>query len=317
MEHGRRFPDVWLIAAILNGFSEGAMIALAAVGLSLVYKGSGVLNLAQGEIGAFAFFVTYALIGKSEANGLLLLLGTVLVGAAMGMATERLIMRPLVERPPLQGTIATLGLALVLIQLTTLNGRQGFLGFFDSKTDVTGFPIPSSSVPNPLGESALKVPGVDLFLEPERVLAFVSVAVVGITLALFFSRTRFGRGVVAATSDNTVARLLGIPVRKVYRFTWAVGGALSGLTAALYSVVTQFGQGTMTLFLLLAMIAAVVGGLDSIPGAIVGGLVVGVVKGLVEYTVGAGLPDVVLLVVIVAVLALRPRGILGGAGASA
>jgi branched-chain amino acid transport system permease protein len=73
----------------------------------------------------------------------------------------------------------------------------------------------------------------------------------------------------------------------------------------------------MTLFLLLAMIAAVVGGLDSIPGAIVGGLVVGVVKGLVEYTVGAGLPDVVLLVVIVAVLALRPRGILGGAGASA
>ncbi len=306
-----------MIAAILNGFSEGAMIALAAVGLSLVYKGSGVLNLAQGEIGAFAFFLTYAMIGKSEANGILLLVGTVVVAAGIGVATERLIMRPLVERPPLQGTIATLGLAIVLIQLTTLNGRQGFLGFFDTKTDVTSFPIPSSSVPNPLGETPLKVPGVELFLEPERVLAFVMTAVIGVALYLFFSRTRFGRGVVAATSDNTVARLLGIPVRKVYRFTWAVGGALSGLTAALFSVVTQFGQGTMTLFLLLAMIAAVIGGLDSIPGAIIGGLIVGVVKGLVEFSFGAGIPDLVLLVVIVAVLALRPRGILGGAGASA
>ena len=73
----------------------------------------------------------------------------------------------------------------------------------------------------------------------------------------------------------------------------------------------------MTLFLLLAMVAAVIGGLDSIPGAIIGGLIVGMLKGLVEFQFGAGLPDVALLVVIVLVLALRPRGILGGAGASA
>lgn len=306
-----------MIAALVNGLSEGAMIALAAVGLSLVFKGSGVLNLAQGELGAFAFFLTYALVGRSEANGIVLLVGTVVVAAALGIATERLMMRPLVERPPLQGTIATLGLAIVLIQLTLINGRQGFLGFFDEATDVTGYPIPSSSIPNPLGESTIKVPGVDLFVEPERILAFVLTGAVGFGLYVFFNRTKFGQGVVATTSDNTVARLLGVPVRKVYRFTWAVGGALSGLTAALYSVVTQFNPGTMTLFLLLALVAAVVGGLDSIPGAIVGGLLVGLVKGVVEFQFGAGLPDVVLLVVIVVVLAVRPRGILGGAGATA
>ncbi len=306
-----------MIAALVNGLSEGAMIALAAVGLSLVFKGSGVLNLAQGELGAFAFFLTYALVGRSSANGIVLLVGTVVVAAALGIATERLMMRPLVERPPLQGTIATLGLAIVLIQVTVLNGRQGFLGFFDAATDVTSFPIPSPSIPNPLGESTIKVPGVDLFVEPERILAFVLTGAVGFGLYVFFNRTKFGQGVVATTSDNTVARLLGVPVRKVYRFTWAVGGALSGLTAALYSVVTQFNPGTMTLFLLLALVASVVGGLDSIPGAIVGGLLVGLVKGVVEFQFGAGLPDVVLLVVIVVVLAVRPRGILGGAGATA
>ena len=306
-----------MIPAIVNGISEGAMIALAAVGLSFVFKRSGVLNLAQGEMGAFAFFLTYAILGGSDANGILLLLGTVVLAAGLGILIERVVMRPLVERPPLQGTIATLGLALVLIQLTVLNGRQGFLGFFDADADVTGYPIPSQAIPNPLGDSTIKVPGVELFLEPERILAFVLTGLVGFGLYVFFQRTRFGQGVVAATSDNTVARLLGVPVRKVYRFTWAVGGALSGLTAALYSVVTTFNPGTMTLFLLLAMVAAVIGGLDSIPGAIIGGLIVGMLKGLVEFQFGAGLPDVALLVVIVLVLALRPRGILGGAGASA
>lgn len=305
-----------MAGAILQGLGSGAILALVGVGLVLVFKGSKVLNLAQGEIGAFALFVTFALTGHgaAPASGAIILVGTVVLAALLGIAMERTIMRPLVGRSPVQGTIASLGVAIVLINLELLLGKAEVLGGLPGflPEGQNSFPV---TIPPTVGSWNFSAFGATL--ASGQVVGLLLTAVAGIGLWQFFRRTRFGLAVVAATSDDTVARILGIPVTRVYRFTWGIGGALSGLAAALAAPFLQgFTPATMTFVLIGALAAAVIGGLDSVLGAIVGGLLVGLVQALVGFSSGgsAALGQVAVLVLVVGVLMIRPRGILGGAG---
>ncbi|HWH32206.1 MAG TPA: branched-chain amino acid ABC transporter permease [Egibacteraceae bacterium] len=301
-----------MLGAVVAALGDGAILALVATGLVLVFKGSRVLNLAQGEIGAFALLVVYVALGKQSAPGFALLAGATLLGGVLGIGTERLIMRPLVERPPIQSTIASLGLTVVLVNAAALNGTDGVLGFLPQGQN--SYPL---TMPPTAGRGSVVVAGATLV--SGRLVALVATAAVGAALWLFFTRTRFGLAVLAATSDNTVARILGVPVRNVYRFTWGVGGALSGLAAALVASLGPFQPATMTFTLIGALAGAVIGGLDSVPGAIVGSLLVGVVQGLIKYhfpSVG-GVENVAVLALVLVTLMVRPRGLLGGAGATA
>lgn len=301
-----------MIAALITGLGDGAVLALSAVGIVLVFKGSRVLNLAQGEIGLFALFLVYVLLGKDSAPPVLLLVGTVAVAGLLGIGVERALMRPLVERPPIQSTIVTLGLAVVLINVeVALGNPAAFVNFLEP-----GAATYPTQVPAPLGGGVRQFLGATI--QDARFVALVLTAIVGAGLYLFFNRTKFGLGVIAATSDNTVARLLGIPVRKVYRFTWGVGGALSGLTAVIVADLASVKPGDLTLRMIAALAAAVIGGLDSVPGAIAGGLIVGVATGLVQFQTGnAGLADLMVLVLVVGTLLIRPRGLFGGVTADA
>ncbi|HEX9767386.1 MAG TPA: branched-chain amino acid ABC transporter permease [Nitriliruptorales bacterium] len=298
-----------MLGALVSGLGQGAVLALLAVGIVLVYKGSKVLNLAQGEMGALAFLTSLALLRLADdtPNGLAVLLLTVVLGGLFGIVVERVLMRPLVERPPVQSTIVTLGLAIAIIQFELLGGSL-FLA------DAISYPLGTADI-NTAGSFEWTVGGV--ILPAGRIVALVATAAIAGALWWFFNRTKFGLGVVAATSDNQVARILGIPVRKVYRFTWGVGGALAGLTAALVApVLTSFSPFLMTALAIQALAAAVVGGLDSVWGAIVGGLLVGVVSSLAqEYLAVSAIDTAAVLALVVGTLMLRPRGLLGGAGA--
>lgn len=300
-----------MFAAIISGLGEGAVLALLAIGVVLVYKGSKVLNLAQGEMGALAFLIAMRVLGHRTtlAAGIAILLLTVFLGAIIGIVMERLVMRPLVDRPPVQGTMATLGVAIILIQFEFLMGGVLFLP--EGQID---YPIATDQIQT-AGSFVLRFGGASLVAG--RVIAMIATAAIAVGLYAFFTRTKFGLGVVAATSDGTVARILGIPVKKVYRFTWGVGGALSGLAAALVApALISFVPSTMTFLVIAALAAAVVGGLDSVWGAVVGGLLVGVVGALARTYIAVGSIDTVaVLVLVVVTLMLRPRGILGGAGA--
>ncbi len=300
-----------MFAAIISGLGEGAVLALLAIGVVLVYKGSKVLNLAQGEMGALAFLIAMRVLGHRTtlAAGIAILLLTVFLGAIIGIVMERLVMRPLVDRPPVQGTMATLGVAIILIQFEFLMGGVLFLP--EGQID---YPIATDQIQT-AGSFVLRFGGASLVAG--RVIAMIATAAIAVGLYAFFTKTKFGLGVVAATSDGTVARILGIPVKKVYRFTWGVGGALSGLAAALVApALISFVPSTMTFLVIAALAAAVVGGLDSVWGAVVGGLLVGVVGALARTYIAVGSIDTVaVLVLVVVTLMLRPRGILGGAGA--
>jgi branched-chain amino acid transport system permease protein len=293
------------VAELVTGLSAGAAYALVAVGIVLIFKGTGALSFAQGEIGAFGFFIglRWAAVGVPGFGWhiplFLTLVVAVVVGALLGFVVERLVMRPLVRRPPIDGVIATLGVALFLALL-----------------EKEWFGTASQFAPSPVGSWRIDVFGATL--TSERVVALFAAAAVALALYVFLGRTRFGLAVRATTDDGDVARLLGVPVRQVYRFAWVLGGALAGLAAALlapaFGGLTPFAQ---TSFSIRALAGAVIGGLDSIWGAILGSLAVGVIETLVKAnTSGGGTDTLAVLVLVVATLVVRPRGLLGTAGAA-
>ncbi|HVE99000.1 MAG TPA: branched-chain amino acid ABC transporter permease [Mycobacteriales bacterium] len=294
-----------LISQVVTGLAVGAAYSLIAVAVVLIYTGTKTLSIAMGEIGAFGLFA--GLHWRDEGMPVIgyhpsaLMAGVIAVvlGALLGLVVERVVMRPLVRRPPLDGLIATLGVALFLALLE--------LKMYGSD------PVPA---PSAVGNRIFDV--LDAPLPATRVAAFFLAALVALALYLFLSRTKFGLATRAATSDPTVARLLGVRVNSVYLFAWGVGGALSGLAAAV--LVPAFGNLTpfaQTQFSLRALAGAVIGGLDSIWGAILGSLLVGVVETVVQSNATEsqnGYASLAVLVLVLGTLLVRPRGILGTTG---
>ena len=294
-----------LLSQIVTGLAVGAAYSLIAVAVVLIYSGTKTLSIAMGEIGAFGLFVglrwrAEGVPGTSyRPSALMAGVIAVVLGALLGLLVERVVMRPLVRRPPLDGLIATLGVALLLALLE--------LKIFGAD------PVPA---PSPVGNGVVEV--LDAPLPATRVAAFVLAVLVAIGLFLFLTRTKFGLATRAATSDPTVARLLGVRVNAVYMFAWGLGGALSGLAAAVlapaFGNLTPFAQ---TQFSLRALAGAVIGGLDSVWGAIVGSLLVGVVETVVQSNVESsqnGYASMAVLVLVLGTLLVRPRGILGTSG---
>jgi branched-chain amino acid transport system permease protein len=294
-----------VLARIITGLSAGAAYALVAVGVVLIFKCTRVLSIAQGEIGAFGFFIGL----RWAARGMpglgwhparfVTLLVAVAVGALLGALIERVVIRPLVDRPPLDALIATLGIAL-------------FLALLEKEL----FGTATQFAPSPVGEWKVTIFGATLIAP--RIVALAAAAVVALAIYLFFSRTRFGLAVRATTGDSTVAQLMGVRVNRVYRFAWVAAGALAGLAAALlgpaFGGLTPFA---MTKFSLRALAGAVIGGLDSIWGAIFGSLLVGVLEAVVggQFTT-SGTAELSVLLLVIATLVIRPQGLLGTEGAT-
>jgi branched-subunit amino acid ABC-type transport system permease component len=294
-----------VIAQVITGLAAGAAYALMAVGVVLIFKGTKALSVANGEIGAFGFFFGL----RWSARGMpitgwhpplfMTLVLAVVIGAILGFVLERFVMRPLAQRPPLDALIATLGVALLLALL---------------EKEIFG--TATQFAPSPVGKWKVVVFGATL--TSERIVAMILAAAVAGGVYLFFTRSKFGLAVLATTGDPTVARLLGVPVNQVYRFVWVTGGALSGLAAALlgpaFGGITPFD---MTKFALRALAGAVIGGLDSLWGAIVGSLIVGVLEAVVGGQIETkGAASVAVLLLVIATLVARPQGLLGTAGAA-
>ncbi|MDX6268055.1 MAG: branched-chain amino acid transport system permease protein [Frankiales bacterium] len=286
-----------MLSALVVGLAIGSAYSLLAVAVVLVYSGTKVLSLAVGEIGAFGL---YAALWWHD-NGLLgtkppvwvAALVAMLIGGVLGLVVERLVMRPLLGRPALDSLVATLAVALFLALL---------------ELELYGLdPFPA---PSPVGDGSVEIGGATLTVTEMTLLGVAALVALG--LWLFLSRTSFGLATRATTSDPTVARLLGVPVNRVYVFSWGVAGLLSGAAAALLANVTgSLTPFSLTTALLSALAGAVIGGLDSLGGAVLGSLVVGVVSGVVgsrvDPTTSAG---IVFLAVLVTLL-VRPRGLFG------
>jgi branched-chain amino acid transport system permease protein len=275
----------------LDGLSHGAVYAAFALALVLIWRSTRVVNFAQGALAVTAAYLGFSVTswtGSYWIGFAAALLG----GLVLGAVIERLVMRPVEQGPPLNPVIVALGLVLVI---------QAVLGM------VYGNDF--KPVATPFSRSAFVIGGLAV-LSPYDIFVFASVLLLMVGLGLLFSRTKVGLRMRAAAFAPEVSRLLGVGVGRMLTLGWALA-ATAGALAAMLIVPTGLGlnPNAMDLVFVSSFTAAVVGGLDSPPGAVVGGLAVGLV---LEYVSGYSTGDVspiAVLVLLVAVLVLRPAGL--------
>jgi branched-chain amino acid transport system permease protein len=286
---------------LITGLATGGIYALLAVGIVLVFKGSRVLNFAQGEMGTFGLFIAFWLIDKQNLPWIVGALGAIVVVAGIGFAFERIVVRNMGDAPRLSVAVATIGLLLLLFALE--------LKIFGPSPQI---------LPGPISGLGIKVAG--FFISPTQILALLTAIGLGVALAAFLKRTDFGLGVLAASQDPSATRLVGVPLGRVSAFTWALAGGVSAMAALLIEpTVGIFAAGFMTGLFVRGLAAALIGGLTSLPGAFVGGVVVGIVEAYIQrryvQSTFPGIGSVAVMIVIVLVLLVRPQGLWGKAAA--
>jgi branched-chain amino acid transport system permease protein len=278
---------------VVGGIAAGSLYALVALGIVLLYRTSRVLNFAHGDLATFGTFLTFALLTATRwpfgASAVVGLLATAAIGAAFFF----LIIRPAKESTLLGKIVITLGLALVL------QGATAVLWGTDTKT----FPFPLSDT------RVYRVAGV--------VVSHLSLGSVAIGLALMgglyglVQHTRLGLAMRAVSQDTTAAQVLGIPVKRIFALTWGLASALGAAAGILLAPVTLLDPFMMLDPFLKGFAAAVLGGIDSMPGAAAGGLLLGVLESVFAGYVSVRFKTTLAFVIIIAVLIIRPEGLLG------
>jgi len=287
--------------ALVVGLVSGGIYGLMALGLVLVYKGSRVLNFAQIEVGTLSLYLAWEVTTAHHAPWWAGALTAIAFAVAVGLAFERLIVRPMgrAEAPRIAVAVATIGLLSAMLATESL--AYG--------------PSPRILRP-PIAGLGTKLFGV--YVSPTQWLALGIVAIVALGLAAFLRGTDFGLGVLAAAEDPVAVRLVGVRLSRVSAFVWGLGAALSALAALLIEpTVGVIAPGALAGLFPSGLAAALVGGLTSLPGAFVGGLLVGEAQAVIGHFVSSstvpGAPSLVVLGAILGVLLLRPSGVLSRA----
>lgn len=285
---------------VVLGLIAGGIYGLLAVGVVLVYRGSGALNFAQGEMGTVGLFAAWWLVTDHGLPWIVGAAAAVGVAAAMGWAFEFTIVRHMVEATRISVAVATVGL------LTFLYAGELRL-FTASPRELRG----------PIEGVGTQVFGV--FVSPTQWLSLGVTIAIGLGLAAFLRRSDFGLGVLAAAQDPSAVRLVGVPLARVSGFVWATGAAISAVAALLIEpTIGVFTAGFASGLFLRGLTAAVIGGLTSLPGAFVGGIAVGLLENAAKHWLSdlsvPGIDTLAVFVVLLAVLFLRPHGLLEGLG---
>jgi branched-chain amino acid transport system permease protein len=288
-------PVVEFLQFTLSGIVFGMIYAAVALSLVLIWRGTRLLNYAQGGMAMLTTYVAIEVIYRTGSYwaGFVVALAA---GIVLGVVCQLVIIRPTMNKPPLNAVIVTIGL-LILIE-----GLAGILfgGQFRS------FPAAFSITGLRVGSTPLGVSRFDVFVA-------AAVLVTTLALAVAFKYTSAGLRMRAAAFNATVARLSGIRVARVLTVGWALAGLLGALAGVLVSPSTFLYPNSMDTIFVFGFTAAVIGGLDSPAGAVVGGLLLGIALSYVGGYLGSGrgsdLTSLVALGILVAVLLIRPDGL--------
>lgn len=280
---------------LIIGIGRGSIYALLALAIVLIYRSTGLLNFAQGEMAMFSTFVAWTF-QDNGANVWVSILAAMALSLVGGAVIERVIMRPVEGGSPLNIVIVTIGLFL------GLNALAQWVWGTDPRT-----------FENPFSGASRSVVGVSI--SAELVGRLVVLAIVVLLLFVLFQKTKLGLAMRAVASNTESSGLVGINVGRMLMVGWGLAAALGALAGCLTAASdTQFGTSLMVQVLVFAFAAATLGGLDSPIGAVVGGLIVGVVQELLgEYVgfVGTDMRDGAAFVIILGILLVKPSGLFG------
>ena len=291
---------------LINGLLSGVMYSLVALGFVLIYKASGVFNFAQGAM-VFAAALTFVSVRKmgwvagAGDTGAFVIAFAISLAAMVGfgLATERLVLRPLVNQPQITLFMATIGLTFFVEGLAQL--------LFGSQPHELNLGIDDMPVEALSAATGINVSLFDLFA------ALVAALLVAV-LAVFFSKTKVGRALRAVADDHQAALAVGIPLKHIWAIVWSVAGFVALVAGMLWGARNGV-QFSLTFIALKALPVLILGGFESIPGAILGGLIIGASEKLAEVYlgpfVGGGIEGWFPYVLALLFLLVRPEGLFG------
>ena len=283
------------LSYLINGISLGSVYAIIALGYTMVYGIAKMLNFAHGDIIMVGGFTTFTVVSTMGGSPLLGVLAAVVVCTVLGVTVERVAYRPLRGASPLAVLITAIGVSYLLQNVALLifgsNARQF--------TSVVNVP------PLKLAGGALSISGV-------TIVTIAACIIIMIGLMLFINKTKIGQAMLAVPEDRGAATLRGINVNGTIAVTFAIGSALAAIAGVLlcsaYPSLTPY---TGSMPGIKAFVAAVFGGIGSIPGALIGGVLLGVIENLAKAYISSQLSDAIVFSVLIIVLLVRPTGILG------
>src|SRR6516165_2538287 len=283
---------VILVPAVLNGLMTGAVYALVALGLTLVYGVLHIINFAHGALltaAMFAAFFAYSLFGIDPYLAAVILTPLYF---ALGYGLQRFVIGPAAQGEDRNFLLVTLGLAIVI--------ENALLYAFRADTRTINLPYAFNVID--IGNAFLAVP---------KVIAFGAVIVVALALWAMMQWTDTGKAIRAVAKEELGAELSGIDVAHIYAVTFGLGTACVAIAACLLIPTYYVNPTVGEAFVLIAFTIVVLGGMGSVPGALIGGLAIGVVESLAGFYFGESLGQVGIFLIFIAVLLVRPRGLFG------
>ncbi len=286
----------FFLQLVINGLVIGSIYALVGLGFVIIYKSSSILNFAQGEFLMLGSYVCVAVFTATKVPFLVAFGLTLLFSVLLGMAVERLLLRPMIGEPVISVIMLTLGMASVLRAIV-----QGIWG-----TETVPYPeiFPTTPVrigPLPVSQGYLYSVG--------------SVVVLLAAFSVFFKFSRAGIAMRATAFSQQVALSMGISVKRIFALAWSIAAVVSAVGGVLLGGIRGGVDGAFALFGLKVIPVVILGGLDSVAGAIVGGIIMGVLEnlagGYLDPLLGGGVKEVAPFIALVAILSVKPYGLFG------
>lgn len=283
------------VAHLINGISLGSVYALIALGYTMVYGIAKMLNFAHGDvimIGGYVVFVTASSLGI---NPLAAIIASMAACTLLGVTIERVAYRPLRGASPLAVLITAIGVSYLLQNVALL--------VFGSDTKAFSNVV---TLPN------LELFGGQLIIKSVTIVTVIVSIIIMVGLTLFVKKTKIGRAMTAVSEDQGAAQLMGINVNGTIAVTFAIGSSLAAVAGVLlcsaYPSLTPY---TGSMPGIKAFVAAVFGGIGSIPGAFIGGILLGVIENLSKAYISSQLADAIVFSILIIVLLVKPTGLLG------
>lgn len=278
---------------VIGGLAAGGLYALVALGIVLLYRTSRILNFAHGDLATFGTFIAFSLLVTYRSPFAIASAGALLITGVIGAAFYYLILRPARDASLLSKIVITLGFALLLQGASTL--------LWGTDTKVLPFPLSDARVYR-LGGLVVSQISIGSFL--------IGLVLMGLVYVLV-QRTKVGLAMRAVSQNLVAAQALGIPAKSIFALTWGLASALGATAGILLAPVALLDPSMMLDPFLKGFSAAVLGGIDSPPGAVAGGLLLGVIEAVFAGYVSVRFKTTLAFLIIIAVLIVRPEGMLG------
>ena len=283
------------ITNLINGVSLGSIYAVISLGYTMVYGIAKMLNFAHGDVIMVGAYIVFALTSYAGVNPYLALVISMAACTLLGMAIERFAYKPLRGASPLAVLITAIGVSYFLQNMALLIfGSQA-----KSFTSIVNLP-------------ALTLAGGKITISAETIVTIIVSLIIMVSLTLFVNKTKPGRAMLAVSEDKGAAQLMGVNVNATISLTFAIGSGLAAVAGVLLcSAYPTLSSQTGAMPGIKAFVAAVLGGIGSIPGAVIGGVLIGVIEILSRSYISSQMADAIVFAVLIIVLLVKPTGILG------